>query len=420
MDSFTGADTVQRRLRRLTTGERREEALYFIRQFGRESGKGRDERRQRWHDVDRALGRTGSYAHTAEELAFGARLAWRNHARCIGRLIWKSLEVFDCRALQTPAEVAAQLFHHLGLALASGNTQPMISIFAPAQHDRMPVTIESAQIIQYAGHVLPDGSILGDSRAIEITRIAIALGWQPPQPPSAFDILPLIIRDAQGHRHLFAIPAELQRQVPIHHPSQPGIADLGLNWYPVPCVANMVLTIGGVDYPCAPFSGYYVATEIASRDLADVRRYNRLEAVADALGLDRAADPLWQDCALTELNRAVLHSFHDAGIRIIDHHEASAQFMEFVKLEQREGRTPNAEWSWLVPPQAAAACPVFHLPMIDRGAVPNFYLSRQSDGQALRLYRGDERHGRMRRRYYWWLDHWRDWRRKRDSIWQRH
>lgn len=32
----------------------------------------------------RRLSRSGRYAHTPTELAFGARLAWRNHGRCIG------------------------------------------------------------------------------------------------------------------------------------------------------------------------------------------------------------------------------------------------------------------------------------------------------------------------------------------------
>ena len=73
----------------LTPGERRDEAMAFVRRFHRENGLGERAmpgalRRGR----SRALGKTGTYAHTPEELAFGARLAWRNHARCIGRLMW--------------------------------------------------------------------------------------------------------------------------------------------------------------------------------------------------------------------------------------------------------------------------------------------------------------------------------------------
>src|SRR5688500_2342591 len=36
---------------------------------------------------------TGTYVHTPGELAYGAKLAWRNSSRCIGRLYWRSLVV---------------------------------------------------------------------------------------------------------------------------------------------------------------------------------------------------------------------------------------------------------------------------------------------------------------------------------------
>ena len=34
---------------------------------------------------------TGTYVHTPDELAYGAKMAWRNSSRCIGRLYWRSL-----------------------------------------------------------------------------------------------------------------------------------------------------------------------------------------------------------------------------------------------------------------------------------------------------------------------------------------
>ena len=37
---------------------------------------------------------TGTYEHTAPELAFGAQLAWRNASRCIGRIAWSNLQVY--------------------------------------------------------------------------------------------------------------------------------------------------------------------------------------------------------------------------------------------------------------------------------------------------------------------------------------
>ena len=35
----------------------------------------------------------GHYDLTYEELAFGARTAWRNAPRCINRIVWRQLEV---------------------------------------------------------------------------------------------------------------------------------------------------------------------------------------------------------------------------------------------------------------------------------------------------------------------------------------
>ncbi|MGJ5752075.1 stage II sporulation protein E [Streptomyces puniciscabiei] len=87
-----------------------------------------------------------------------------------------------------------------------------------------------------------------------------------------------------------------------------GFAALGLRWYAVPAVSDMSLEIGGVTYPAAPFNGWYMGTEIGSRNLADTDRYNLLPAVAELFGLDtRNERTLWRDRALVELNLAVLH-----------------------------------------------------------------------------------------------------------------
>src|SRR5262249_15349339 len=60
----------------------------------------------RLREVRAEIDRTGSYTHTTEELAFGARVAWRNAARCIGRLYWRSLVVRDRRGVREPQEGA--------------------------------------------------------------------------------------------------------------------------------------------------------------------------------------------------------------------------------------------------------------------------------------------------------------------------
>ncbi len=72
----------------------------------------------------------------------------------------------------------------------------------------------------------------------------------------------------------------------------------------------MLFDVGGVEFPAAPFNGWYMLTEIACRDLADSSRFNVLEHVAFGMGLDtNCPASLWKDRALVELNVAVLHSF---------------------------------------------------------------------------------------------------------------
>jgi nitric-oxide synthase len=298
--------------------------------------------------------------------------------------------VVDRREVTDPGEIAACCAEHLVAARRSGGIRSTITVFAPVRGDALPAHIESRQLVQYAGYLADDGTVLGDPAGIEATRTAMALGWTPPARRSRFDVLPLQICDARGRRHLFEFPEGTVEEVAIEHPSAPALAELGLRWYTVPAVSSMVMTIGGIEYPCAPFNGFYMASEIASRNFADESRYDQMHAAARALGIDTAG-ALWKDRVLTELNEAVLHSFRRAGATILDHHPASAQFMEFFQKERSAGREPSAEWSWIVPPQASAACPVYHLPMRDQHAVPNYYGSAATDGARLGAHGGADR-----------------------------
>src|SRR3954470_8157060 len=93
---------------------------------------------------------TGCYVHTTAELAYRAKMAWRNASRCIGRLYWRSLVVLDRRRARTADEIFSLLLRHLqvaeGASQASriegadvapterppGTIRPVISVFAPA------------------------------------------------------------------------------------------------------------------------------------------------------------------------------------------------------------------------------------------------------------------------------------------------
>lgn len=60
--------------------------------------------------------------------------------------------------------------------------------------------------------------------------------------------------------------------------------DLGLKWYGLPAVSNMLLEIGGLEFSACPFSGWYMGTEIGVRDYCDNSRYNILEVIPGAPG----------------------------------------------------------------------------------------------------------------------------------------
>jgi nitric-oxide synthase, brain len=54
----------------------------------------------RWKQVQKEVAQTGTYELTATELIFGAKLAWRNAARCVGRIQWSKLQV-NCKKLNS-------------------------------------------------------------------------------------------------------------------------------------------------------------------------------------------------------------------------------------------------------------------------------------------------------------------------------
>src|SRR5215469_12008840 len=86
-------------------------AKEFITQFHNETHAGPPGKRLA--QVRREIAATGTYRHTLPELEFGARIAWRNSSRCIGRLYWRSLRVRDRRHLSSAASLARESAAHL-------------------------------------------------------------------------------------------------------------------------------------------------------------------------------------------------------------------------------------------------------------------------------------------------------------------
>lgn len=308
-----------------------------------------------------------------QELSYACQVAWRNSARCIGRLSWRALRILDRRSLSDEDSIFEALVEHLRLATNGGRILPFASVFASFRDPGSSVRVWNHELISYAGYRAPDGTMLGDPVNERITGAALALGWDPGE-RSAFDPLPLIIQIGRRPPRLYEIPKDAILEVRLVHPHYAWFERLRLKWFALPVISDMVLDAGGVRFPCAPFNGWYMSTEIGARDLGDESRYNCLPKIAARMGLETGRNrTLWKDRALIELNAAVLHSFDRAGVRIVDHHRASKEFIEFCEQERRLGREATADWSWIVPPISGSATEVFHQDFRCTVRKPNFF-----------------------------------------------
>ena len=64
----------------------------------------------------------------------------------------------------------------------------------------------------------------------------------------------------------------------------PWFKEMGLQWYALPAVSGMMFDCGGIEFCACPFSGWYMSTEVAARDLCDPQRYNMLEVSSRSSG----------------------------------------------------------------------------------------------------------------------------------------
>ncbi|MGD1920684.1 MAG: nitric oxide synthase oxygenase, partial [Pleurocapsa sp.] len=322
----------------------------------------------RWQEVNQSIETTGTYEHTLDELTYGGRLAWRNSSRCVARYFWQSLKVRDMRHLETEEQMFKAIVEHIKLGTNGGDLRAVMTVFKPDGR-----RLWNSQLLRYAAYRQTDGSILGDPANLEFTEQAIKLGWQK-EKKTAFDYLPIIIQLPDSEPRLFEIPPEIILDVPLSHPRHQWFAELGLKWYALPAVCNMSLDLGGIQYTCMPFNGFYMGTEIGGRNLSDTYRYNMLTVIAEKLGLDISSnDTLWKDFAVAELNLAVVHSFKQHDVRLIDHHTMTDYFMQFMSDEQQCQRPVHADWGWIVQPVSGSTTPVYPVEMNNRILKPNYF-----------------------------------------------
>ena len=173
----------------------------------------------------------------------GAREAWRESVRCIGRLHWQSLQVVDARSITDPDSVFEACVNHLETATNGGRIVPTQTVFARWEDPGREIRIWNHQLIRYAGYRQPDGGFLGDPMNVEFTEIVRELGWRPPSAPGAFDLLPLVIQCGE-QLQVRELPPDVVLEVELEHPDHEWFHALGLKWYALPTLSDMLLATG--------------------------------------------------------------------------------------------------------------------------------------------------------------------------------
>lgn len=351
-----------------------QKAVSFINNYFSEMGGSKHEIEERVKEVSSSILKTGTYSHTLKELEYGAKIAWRNSSRCIGRLFWDKLKVFDGRMHLVEEEIFESLLLHIDYATNNGIVRPSITVFTQ-KTEEIHVRIWNHQLIRYAGYETKNG-IIGDPASVEFTKQCMMLGWKGKG--TSYDVLPVVIQVNSNNPKWFDIPIKYILEVPFTHPKLMWFEELNLKWYGVPFVSDMLLEIGGIHYTAAPFNGWYMATEISARNLADESRYNKLPEIALRMELDITKNTsFWKDRALIELNEAIYYSFRKHKVNIVDHHTASDQFELFTRKEIEVGREVNGNWSWLIPPLSPATTSIWSTRYREYDQSPNYFKQKK-------------------------------------------
>jgi len=222
-----------------------------------------------------------------------------------------------------------------------------MTVFRPQSSDKLwGMRFWSSQFVRYAGYKdATTDTVLGDPANAEFTAFLVDNKmWNPPTTRSAFDVLPLVLKLPNNDiPFVYELPKEVTHEVELEHPDFPTVKDLGYKWAAVPAISNFMMELGGIKYPCAPFNGWFVSTEIA-RNLME--RYNVTEQLAKAFGMKENSKLLHQKVS-AELEIAILHSFEKNKFTMVDPMTVGKSFMTHCKRERNAGRECPAQWSWI-------------------------------------------------------------------------
>lgn len=295
----------------------------------------------RLREIQAEIDQTGTYVHTEEELIFGARVAWRNSAGCIGRLYWNSLKVRDRRGVHLPNEISSECEQHVLESARDGRVRATLTVFASSGTGGGASRIANNMLPGYAGWSLPDGRVVGDEQNISLTREAYSLGWRP-EVDSEFVALPLIIRSTIGEDEAFELRGAELPEVTIRHPEYSWFEALGIKWSSLFSIANQPLHIGGVVYPNAPLTAWNLGTDIAKRGLGRHSEEDILTEIAKLARISGDGGPstrrFGREHALVELSRAIAYSYDSDGVTLADSTTETRRFLTHVAREDGAGR----------------------------------------------------------------------------------
>ena len=82
----------------------------------------------RVEEVTKEIQTSNTYQLKDTELIYGAKHAWRNAARCVGRIQWSKLQMFDARDCTTAHEMYNYICNHIKYATNKGNLRSAITI----------------------------------------------------------------------------------------------------------------------------------------------------------------------------------------------------------------------------------------------------------------------------------------------------
>jgi nitric oxide synthase oxygenase domain/subunit len=133
-----------------------EQAVDFIEEFfiakkSRNSNTDEEELSKRLLEIKRELEETGSYTLKTPELLFGAKTAWRNASRCIGRIQWNNIDLYDCRHVRTTEDMFQCLCVHMKNAYNGGNIRSSITIFPQRVTGKEDFRLWNHQLYAFAG-----------------------------------------------------------------------------------------------------------------------------------------------------------------------------------------------------------------------------------------------------------------------------